>query len=64
MELMEHAIKQHEEARATMAASGKMTEGGDLVDVLLRIQKEGGLNVPLTNGTIKALIVSSLDTRR
>ncbi|KAF8705797.1 hypothetical protein HU200_031004 [Digitaria exilis] len=56
MELMEHAIKQHEEARATMAASGKVAEEGDLVDVLLRIQREGGINVPLTNGTIKALI--------
>nr|CAB3476004.1 unnamed protein product [Digitaria exilis] len=54
--LMEHAIKQHEEARATMAASGKVAEEGDLVDVLLRIQREGGINVPLTNGTIKALI--------
>nr|CAB3471980.1 unnamed protein product [Digitaria exilis] len=51
-----HAIKQHEEARATMAASGKVAEEGDLVDVLLRIQREGGINVPLTNGTIKALI--------
>nr|CAB3471973.1 unnamed protein product [Digitaria exilis] len=54
--LMEHAIKQHEEARAMMAASGKVAEEGDLVDVLLRIQREGGINVPLTNGTIKALI--------
>ncbi|KAF8663156.1 hypothetical protein HU200_055757 [Digitaria exilis] len=53
MELMEHAIKQHEEARATMAASGKMTEEGDLVDVLLRIQKEGGLNMKYLKLVIK-----------
>ncbi|KAG2586580.1 desmethyl-deoxy-podophyllotoxin synthase-like [Panicum virgatum] len=56
IELMEHAIKQHEELRATMAAKGRVVEEGALVDVLLRIQKEGGLNVPLTTGTIKAAI--------
>ena len=56
IELMEHAIKQHEELRATMAAKGGVVEEGALVDVLLRIQKEGGLNVPLTTGTIKAAI--------
>ncbi|CAO2185931.1 unnamed protein product [Urochloa humidicola] len=56
---MEHAIKQHEEMRVTMAASGSRVpepEEGDLVDVLLRIQREGGLSVPLTKGTIKAAI--------
>ncbi|WVZ72067.1 hypothetical protein U9M48_020583 [Paspalum notatum var. saurae] len=54
-ELMECAIKQHEERRA--AAGGRvLEEDGDLLDVLLRIQKEGGLNVPLTRGTIKGMI--------
>ncbi|TKW13815.1 hypothetical protein SEVIR_5G125500v4 [Setaria viridis] len=56
IELMEHAIGQHEEMRATMAANGKVVEEDDLVGVLLRIQKEAGLSVPLTNGTIKATI--------
>ncbi|CAO2209643.1 unnamed protein product [Urochloa humidicola] len=57
IELMEHAIRQHEEMRAAaMAASGGVAEEGDLVDVLLRIQREGGLSVPLTIGTIKAAI--------
>jgi hypothetical protein len=57
-ELMDSAIKQHEERKA---ASG---EDQDLVDVLLRVQKEddgGGLDAPLTMGTVKAVIlVSSL----
>ncbi|RLN24109.1 premnaspirodiene oxygenase-like [Panicum miliaceum] len=56
IELMEHAIKQHDELRAAMAAKGRVVEEDDLVGVLLRIQKEGGLNVPLTTGTIKAAI--------
>jgi cytochrome P450 len=49
-ELMEYAIKQREEAPE---------EGEDLVDVLLRIQKEGGLEAPLTMGMIKAVILVS-----
>jgi hypothetical protein len=53
-ELMDYAIKQHEERR-----DGAAVQGEDLVDVLLRIQKEGGLEVPLTMGVIKAVILVS-----
>uniref|UniRef100_A0ACD5Z9A2 Uncharacterized protein n=1 Tax=Avena sativa TaxID=4498 RepID=A0ACD5Z9A2_AVESA len=56
-ELMDYAIKQHEEHRAAAAAKGAVEEGEDLVEVLLRIQKEGGLEVPLTMGIIKAVIL-------
>lgn len=57
-ELMECAIKQHEERRAVAAANGTdLEEEEDLVDVLLRVQKEGGLDVPLTMGIIKAVIL-------
>ncbi|VAI44342.1 unnamed protein product [Triticum turgidum subsp. durum] len=52
-ELMEYAIKQHEDKRAA-------GDGEDLVDVLLRIQKEGGLEVPLTMGIIKDLFSETL----
>ncbi|TVU00040.1 hypothetical protein EJB05_54533, partial [Eragrostis curvula] len=54
-ELMESAIKQHEERKA--AANGTVEEHEDLVDVLLRIQKEGGADSPLTMGIIKAVIL-------
>ncbi|VAI55937.1 unnamed protein product [Triticum turgidum subsp. durum] len=53
-ELMEYAIKQHEEKRA-------VGDGEDLVDVLLRIQKEGGLEVPLTMGIIKTRYQGDLE---
>uniref|UniRef100_A0ACD5Z5S6 Uncharacterized protein n=1 Tax=Avena sativa TaxID=4498 RepID=A0ACD5Z5S6_AVESA len=53
-ELMEYAIKQHEDHRA---ANGAVEDGEDLVDALLRIRKEGGLEVPLTMGMVKAVIL-------
>ncbi|XBJ25327.1 hypothetical protein VPH35_003010 [Triticum aestivum] len=57
-ELMEYVIKQHEEQRATTtSASGVVEEGEDLVDALMRIRKEGVLDVPLTMGMIKAVIL-------
>ncbi|TVU22121.1 hypothetical protein EJB05_31803, partial [Eragrostis curvula] len=53
-ELMEYVIKQHEERRSSRRV---VQEEEDLVDVLLRIQKEGSFNVPLTMGIIKAVIL-------
>uniref|UniRef100_J3LAB4 Cytochrome P450 n=1 Tax=Oryza brachyantha TaxID=4533 RepID=J3LAB4_ORYBR len=51
----------HEQRRAHVAApaDGAMEEEEeeDLVDVLFRIQKDGGLEVPLTMGNIKAIIL-------
>jgi hypothetical protein len=61
-DLMDYAIKQHEEQRAAAAAKGAVEEGEDLVEVLLRVQKEGGLEVPLTMGIIKAVILVSITT--
>uniref|UniRef100_A0A0E0CGU8 Cytochrome P450 n=1 Tax=Oryza meridionalis TaxID=40149 RepID=A0A0E0CGU8_9ORYZ len=58
-ELIECALRQHEErraARAGAAAAGAVDDDEDLVDVLLRIQKEGRLEVPLTMGNINAVI--------
>ncbi|KAK3156196.1 hypothetical protein QOZ80_2AG0104120 [Eleusine coracana subsp. coracana] len=59
LELAEAAIKQHEERKkAAAAANGTVEEEEDILDVLLRVQKEGGLgDPPLTMATIKALIM-------
>ncbi|CAN6374098.1 unnamed protein product [Urochloa humidicola] len=62
LDLMDSAIQQHQQRRAAAMASAAAgsssdSEQEDLVDVLLRLQKEGGLEVPLTMGTIKEVIL-------
>ncbi|KAM0926751.1 hypothetical protein ACQ4PT_003327 [Festuca glaucescens] len=60
--LMDNILKTHQERRAS-------TDGDDehdLVDVLLRIQKEGDIRVSLTDGVIRAVLIdvfgAALDT--
>ncbi|XP_062224639.1 desmethyl-deoxy-podophyllotoxin synthase-like [Phragmites australis] len=56
--LMDCAIRQHEKRRAAMAAAADGTlQEEDLVDVLLRIHNQGGLEVPLTMGIIRAVVL-------
>ncbi|KAM0864276.1 hypothetical protein ACQ4PT_044016 [Festuca glaucescens] len=57
-ELIEYAMKQHQELKAAAASNGNVEEEKeDLLDVLLRIHKEGSHDVPYTMGAIKSLIV-------
>ncbi|KAL6839751.1 hypothetical protein ACP4OV_030439 [Aristida adscensionis] len=58
LDLMDCTIRQHEERRtAVMALSDGTTPDEDILDVLLRIHKEGGLEMPLTMPTIKSLVL-------
>ena len=55
-QLMDSVIEEHRQRRA----AGAGNEEEDLLDVLLRIQKDGGLQVPLDMGTIRAVIIVRL----
>ncbi|EEC72630.1 hypothetical protein OsI_06133 [Oryza sativa Indica Group] len=52
-ELMDCAIRHHQERKAAMDADE------DILDVLLRMQKEGGHDAPLTMGDVKDTILVS-----
>ncbi|PUZ46833.1 hypothetical protein GQ55_7G114100 [Panicum hallii var. hallii] len=59
-ELMDCAIRQHEERRAAMASTpdgAVKEEDEDILGVLLRIHREGGLEVPPTMDIVKSLIL-------
>ncbi|TVU08282.1 hypothetical protein EJB05_41681 [Eragrostis curvula] len=54
--LMDGVIEEHRERRR--AAGGGGNEEEDLLDVLLRIQKDGGLQFALDMGTLRAVIIT------
>ncbi|XVE50810.1 hypothetical protein DITRI_Ditri01bG0193200 [Diplodiscus trichospermus] len=55
--ILENIVIEHKEKRNKMIdAAGKEQVEGDLVDVLLKLQEQGDLEIPLTNGFIKAVI--------
>jgi len=56
MELMDRAVRQHEERRR---AATTVDDDEDILDVLLRVHKEGGLEVPLTMDIVKSLVIVS-----
>jgi hypothetical protein len=61
-QLMDCAIRQHEERRAAMASTpdgAVKEEDEDILGLLLRIHREGGLEVPLTMDIVKSLILVS-----
>ncbi|XP_038977091.1 premnaspirodiene oxygenase-like [Phoenix dactylifera] len=57
-EILGEIIKEHEEKRETMNSSNEeRQQGEDLVDVLLELKENGGLEFPLTITSIKAVIM-------
>ncbi|CAL5041761.1 unnamed protein product [Urochloa decumbens] len=53
--LMDGVIEEHAQRRAAAGAGNDEEE--DLLDVLLRVRKDGNLQVPLDMGTIRAVII-------
>ncbi|KAM0862288.1 hypothetical protein ACQ4PT_045350 [Festuca glaucescens] len=51
--IMDDVLEEH---RVRRSATGAGDDEEDLVDVLLRLQTDGGLHVPLETGTIRAVI--------
>ena len=59
--ILEEVIKEHQEKRATSNGNkGDDPREEDIVDVLLGLQENGGLEFPLTHTNIKAVINVSM----
>ncbi|KAE9456507.1 hypothetical protein C3L33_11534, partial [Rhododendron williamsianum] len=58
-QILESVVRDHRERRTTESGKGE-TDSEDLVDVLLRIQKQGDLEFPLTDDNIKAVLLVSI----
>ncbi|KAL7207591.1 hypothetical protein ACSBR1_029523 [Camellia fascicularis] len=56
-QILENILNEHRE-RKRITESGKGEAEEDLVDVLLRIQKHGDLQFPLTDNNVKAVILA------
>uniref|UniRef100_A0ACD5UXL7 Uncharacterized protein n=1 Tax=Avena sativa TaxID=4498 RepID=A0ACD5UXL7_AVESA len=54
--LMDDILKTHQERRALIDENDEQ----DMVDVLLKVQKEGAMGVSLTNGVIRAVLIDVL----
>ncbi|KAF7145716.1 hypothetical protein RHSIM_Rhsim04G0014400 [Rhododendron simsii] len=54
--VLESIVREHKERKKAESGKGE-AEGEDLVDVLLRIQKQGDLEYPLTDDNIKAVLL-------
>lgn len=57
--ILENIISEHK-MRMESTKCGESKEGEDLVDVVLRLQDHGGLQFPMTNDHIKAVLLVSL----
>ncbi|XVE50818.1 hypothetical protein DITRI_Ditri01bG0194000 [Diplodiscus trichospermus] len=54
--IVEDIVNKHKERRKRMIEEGEQAVERDLVDVLLKLQEQGDLELPLTNDNIKAVI--------
>ncbi|XP_027169675.1 cytochrome P450 71D8-like [Coffea eugenioides] len=56
-DILDEVIKQHQANRENGKVGNAESEDEDIIDVLLRLQESGNLQVPITTRNIKALLL-------